>query len=83
VATGGALDIEIAVNPQRKTELLVTAAVVDWSNFYGTTGKALPCNAHNKLEALKEFGGFGEFVESALEAFASEVAAKEDDAEKN
>lgn len=74
---------EIGFRLNERMKAYVLASVISWEGFLGINEKPLPCSDTNKLQVIKEFAWFGEFVEKCREEFAEEVEADEEEAGGN
>ena len=74
---------EIGFNPRDRAKKLITKAIVGWKGFENTNGKELKCSDFNKLEVMKEFDWFAEFIEECRTTLAEEAEGEQEDAVKN
>lgn len=76
-------ETEIGFDPRGKTKKLVTKAVIGLKGFQDAKGKELKCTDFTKMEIMKEYEWFAEFVEECRETLAEEAAEEQEEAAKN
>ncbi len=80
---GDEFQTEVNLRLNQRTKSYVTAAVVDWKGFSSIKGVPLKCTEFNKLEVLKEFDWFGDFVDECRTTLSEEVTDESEEIEGN
>ena len=78
----------IEIDGANERELTVVAAVTDWRWIYDHDGEPMECNELNKLRLCRElsekdFTTFTLFVQDCRKTLSKEIAAQDEQAEKN
>ena len=72
-----------STDKKKDREMTICAAVTDWENFFGLSGKPLKCTDANKIRALREIDGFEEMIGVFRKRISEDIAKEKEDQEKN